>query len=54
MKNSVQYILELFNTLNDEDKLIICDKIYDLTIKLRTSTENKDIDCDKIYELSWF
>jgi len=53
MKDNIQTLLNLFNNLNDEDKLILYDEINNI-VKQKYTEEDIIIDYEKIMSLSWF
>ena len=56
MKDNIQNLLNLFNNLNDEEKLILHNEINRLIYNMKQKYTEEDIiiDYEKIMSLSWF
>ena len=56
MKLSVQNLIDLFNNLNDEEKIILHNHINSIVYKIKQNNIKKElvIDYEQIMSLSWF
>ena len=56
MKDNIRTLLELFNNLNDEEKIILYNHVNNTVYNIKQKQIKKDlvIDYDQIMNLSWF
>jgi hypothetical protein len=56
MKSNIQSLIELFNKLNEEEKITLCNHINNIVYNIKQNNIKKEIiiNYDEIMGLSWF